>query len=263
MGMGMADENPDLENGEAPDARGADEREDQHREQVQSDDEAGQGADETSELDEDEDQDEIDASTSRAARRETTAAAAREAIERASVAEREARELRERLERLERAAQAPSKEAEPTPEEMALWPTDQLIDYKLGKAQRENDARIAQMQHQQYEAGDKAGFDGYCEKDPLAKKMAAQVETRYQQLRQRGFNVSRGDVYTFMRGEQAIMGGRKATETARAEGERRIRRQQTSGGSPKGDQPRRGNAQLSETEARNQRLRERGFFNAE
>jgi len=240
---------------------GAVEREDERGEQVHSDDREIEVTGQDQETDDEDGQEEEIAQPSAKAESKfsTLSNAAREATERAAAAERRAQELEQRLSRLEKPAE---KEREPTPEEKALWSVEEHINYSLGRAQKANEQRIAQLQAQMADANDKAGWDGYCNTDPRAKQMAAEVEQRLQSARQAGVYLTRGQIYTYMVGEKALQRGSKVADTQRQQGQKRIQRQQTSGASPKGDESRRGNAQLTEADQRNARLRERGFFDA-
>lgn len=236
---------------------------DESRGTIQRDDREDEGPADQQEVEaqEDDQQEEITAESppARESRFATLSSAAREATERAAAAERRAQELEQRLARLE---QPVEKEREPTAEERALWSTEEHINYSLGKAQKSFEQRLNQIQSQMADANDKAGWDGYCNTDPRAKTMAAEVEQRYQAARQAGFNLNRGQIYTYMVGEKALQRGNKAADTQRQQGQQRIERQRVKGTSPKGDESRRGNAQLSEADQRNARLRERGFFDA-
>lgn len=241
---------------------GAVERSDEHREPIQSDDREDEGRGPPQEEADDEGgeyEEEVEAKPARPARFETLSNAAREATERAAAAERRAQELEQRLSRLEKPV---AQEREPTAEERALWSTEEHINYSLSKAQKSFETRLNQMQAQMADAQDKAGWDGYCNTDSRAKQLAAEVEQRVLAARQQGVYLSRGQMYTYLVGEKALQRGTKAADTQRQQGQRRIAQQRTSGASPKGDEPRRGNAQLSDSEQRNARLKERGFFDA-
>lgn len=249
----MADEKDDVELDDG-------EQLDESRGTIQRDDREDEGsAKQEVEAQEDGDDEQEEVAAPRESRFATLSSAAREATERAAAAERRAQELEQRLSRLEKPEE---KEREPTPEERALWSTEEHINYSLGKAQKGFEQRLSQMQLQMADAQDKAGWDGYCGTDPRAKAAAAEVEQRYWAARQAGYTLSRGQIYTYLVGEKALQRGSKAADTQRQQGQKRIERQQVKGTSPKGDESRRGNAQLSDADRRNARLRERGFFDA-
>lgn len=256
----MAENKPDLDE-ELPDDAGEGDGEDEQSQPVQGDDGESEGADETGELDEDQEQEEVDAAPKGRAQSRIRAlsSTAREASERAAAAERRAQDLEARLAKLEQPAPKPEREV--SAEEMALWTADQIVDYKLGKATKGLDDRIAQLQFQTWDSGDKAGWSGYCANEPRASRMAAAVEERLQQLRSKGIlNWTRGDVYLRLLGERLSQQGTKAATTQRQEGKQRIARQRTNSGSPKGDQSGDRRRELSEKEARDRRLKEQGFI---
>lgn len=231
---------------------------DESREQIQRDDrEDEKPVEQETEAQEDDEQEEV-AQPARESRFQQLSSAAREATERAAAAERRIQDLERRLEQ----TQPKPQEREPTAEEKSLWTPEEHMNYGLGKARKEFDQRLNQMQYQMADNTDRAGWEGYCNTDSRARAMAAEVEQRLQAARQNGVYLTRGQIYTYMVGEKALQRGSKATETQRQQGQRRIERQQVRGTSPKGDESRRGNAQLSEADQRNARLRERGFFDA-
>jgi hypothetical protein len=178
----------------------------------------------------------------------------------------ENRELRERLARLEGqlTARTPAREPasrEPSDEEKATWTTQQHIQYELQKSEQRNQQTLSQIQFQTLEAGDKAGWASYCANDPRARKLTNDVEARLTQLRQQGqWGWSRGDVYTRLVGERAIAQGRKAAETQRQEGAKRITKQTTRGASPAGDQRKSDRGNLTPQQERDKRLKDSGFF---
>jgi hypothetical protein len=175
--------------------------------------------------------------------------AAKEATERAARVERELQEIR--AEQSRRAAVVEKKE--PTAEEKALWSTEQLIQYELGKATEKFGTTLQQMQWNTMEANDKAAFERLQLSDPRAKKYAAEVEERLANIRKQGQNVDRASLLKFIVGEKVMAGGAKAVAKAKKEGEAQIRRQQTKppGGS---SDVRGGRTQESAAEARRKRL---------
>lgn len=230
-----------------------DRRPDESREQVHGDDQDEERVEPDTEEREDEQQEAVD----------DEPPARRRSPDYAS----ENRELRERLARLEgqlsqpTARQPAPQPREPSDEEKASWTTQQHIQHELKKSEERNQTTLQQIQFQTLEAGDKAGWTSYCATDPRARKMSNAVEQRLQQLRAAGqWGWSRGDVYTRLVGERVIAQGRTSAETQRQEGAKRIARQTTRGASPAGDQPKRDRGNLTPQQARDQRLKDSGFF---
>lgn len=180
---------------------------------------------------------------------------AREATERATRVEQQLAETTARLARLEK---PPAQEHEPTREELALMTPDELIDFKLGRATKDFQATLGQMQWNSYEAGDKASFNALKATDPLARKYGDEVETRLTAMRAQGQNVDRERLLTFIIGEKARANGGKAREKAQNTGQRRIAAQTTRPGGQRSDQQgTRG--KMSEAEAREKRLENQTF----
>ena len=170
---------------------------------------------------------------------------AKQAREEAAAARREAEDTKARLARLENPAQ---QQKEPTPDEMALWTPDQIIEYKLGKATSRFEQTLGQMQFQQYEMGDKASFKALCASDPVAARYAQEVEERLTDMRAKGQNVDRERLLTYLVGEKVRQKSGGAKRKQAEDGERRIARQTSRPGTSKGDTetPRRGGKTLEE-----------------
>jgi hypothetical protein len=174
---------------------------------------------------------------------------AREAREHSARVEREFNEFK--AEQSRRAATVEKKE--PTADEMALWSTEQVIDYKLQKATGAFTQNLQQLQWNTQEANDKAAFERQQLSDSRAKKYAGEVETRLADLRKQGQNVSREALLKYIVGEKVMAGVSKATAKQKKDGEAQIRRQKTAplGGA---SDVRGGRTQESEAEARRKRL---------
>lgn len=179
---------------------------------------------------------------------------ARQAREDAAKLKRELDDFR--AEQSRRAAVVEKKE--PTSEEMALWSTEQVIDYKLQKATGQFGQTLAKLQWETQEANDKAAFERLQLADPRAKKYAAEVEDRLASIRKQGQNVDRAALLKFIVGEKVMAGGGKAAAKQKKAGEEHIRRQQTKppGGS---SDVRGGRTQDSAAEARRKRLENMTF----
>lgn len=174
---------------------------------------------------------------------------AREAREHSSRIEKELNEFK--AEQSRRAAVVEKKE--PTDEEMALWSTQQIIDYKLQKATSGFQQNLQQLQWNTQEANDKAAFERLQLSDPRAKKYAAEVETRLASIRKQGQNVDREALLKFVIGEKVFQGGGKAAAKQKKQGEEQIRRQRTNPPAGQSD-VRGGRTEQNEAEARRKRL---------
>ena len=174
---------------------------------------------------------------------------AREAREHSSRIEREFNEFK--AEQSRRAAVVEKKE--PTDDEMALWSTQQIIDYKLQKATGQFTQNLQQLQWNQQEANDKAAFERLQLSDPRAKKYAGEVETRLASIRKQGQNVDREALLKYVIGEKVFQGGGKAAAKQKKQGEEQIRRQRTNPPAGQSD-VRGGRTEQSEAEARRKRL---------
>jgi hypothetical protein len=183
------------------------------------------------------------------ARFQKLANAAKEATERAAKVEREFQEFKAEQSR----QRATVEKKEPTADEMALWSTEQVIDYKLQKATGVFTQNLQQLQWNTQEANDKAAFERLQLSDPRAKKYAGEVETRLAGIRKQGQNVDRESLFKFVLGEKVYNNGGKAAVKQKKEGAEQIRRQKTNppGG---GSDVRGGRTQDSEAEARRKRL---------
>lgn len=230
-------------------------------EQPQSEDEPIQdGADEAEEVDESQEPEEIDsqpeAKPSRGESRiQRLANEAREAREEAARVRREVEELKARQN-----LPPPVQEREPTPDEMALWSTDQIVEHRMKKSLAPLERSLQQAQFQIVETADKAEFSALCARDPRAARMAEKVEAAVQAERARGVNVPRAAALRYLLGDSILQAAPKAAVKQKQEGQRRIARQQAPSGNARSDQSA-DRRELSEKEARNKRLRDAGFFN--
>ena len=175
----------------------------------------------------------------------------------------ETREANTRAERLERELQdiraerqrqtVQTQEREPSAEEMSLWSTDQIVQYRLDKATGKFNQTLQQMQFQNQESADKTSFHSLCASDSRAKKYADEVETRLLELRRQGQNVQREVILKYLLGEKLLQQSAKATSQQRKQGEQRIARQRGSNPPPRSD-TRAGRQAETEAEKRAKRL---------
>ena len=175
----------------------------------------------------------------------------------------ETREANTRAERLERELQdiraerqrqtVQTQEREPSAEEMSLWSTDQIVQYRLDKATGKFNQTLQQMQFQNQESADKTSFHSLCASDSRAKKYADEVETRLLELRRQGQNAQREVILKYLLGEKLLQQSAKATSQQRKQGEQRIARQRGSNPPPRSD-TRAGRQAETEAEKRAKRL---------
>ena len=173
----------------------------------------------------------------------------REANIRAERLERELQEIR--AERQRQTAQ--TQEREISAEEMSLWSTDQIVQYRLDKATGKFNQTLQQMQFQNQESSDKTSFQSLCATDSRAKKYADEVETRLLELRRQGQNAQREVILKYLLGEKLLQQSAKATSQQRKQGEQRIARQRGSNPPPRSD-TRAGRQAETEAEKRAKRL---------
>ncbi len=234
------------------------EQQDRDGEQHEGDDESLQGgADETTELDEEEAPDEIDAKPekplSRGERRfQALANEIKEEREKRATLERELNEVRQRSQ------QQQPQQKEPTAEEMALWSTDQIMDYRMNQRLTPVLQQVDQMRRQQVDSGDKSVFATICATDARAKSLKDEVEKLYANEWQNGRFVPREILFELLLGRKIRQGGPPAREKAQRDGQRRIARAQAPSGNAKGDQPAR-RGQLTPAEERLKRLENQTF----
>jgi hypothetical protein len=173
----------------------------------------------------------------------------REANTRAERLERELQEIR--AERQRQTAQ--TQEREPSAEEMSLWSTDQIVQYRLDKATGKFNQTLQHMQFQNMESADKSSFTALCAGDARAKKYADEVETRLLELRRQGQNAQREVILKYVLGEKLMQQTARATTAQRKQGQQRIARQQGSNPPPRSD-TRASRQAESEAEKRAKRL---------
>ena len=149
---------------------------------------------------------------------------AREAAAKADRLERELRELR--AER-ESARNQPKVE---TPEEenarLSLMTAEERMDYKLAKAQRENDRQINLIKFQSADATDKAAFEAKGAYDARYRKYAAEVERVLVEERKQGRSFPRETILRFVLGEK-VMTSKKDIQRQKDVGQRNVERQRT------------------------------------
>lgn len=240
----------DVEHGN--DTAGADEVELEHGQQVPGDTEPDQPDDAQAEADEEEIPEEIDAAEpekplSRGERRFQRLAN--------EIKERDARLARLEQELTEvRTRQAPAQQQrEPTQEEMALWTTDQILDYRLNKTLQPVLQQQNQLRFQMMDSADKAAYASLAATDARAKRLAQEVETAYADAIKNGQFVERTKILKYLIGDKVLSGAAPARERAQAAGQQRIKRQTASGSSARGDQPAQ-RGKLSPAEERLKRL---------
>jgi hypothetical protein len=157
-----------------------------------------------------------------------------------------ARELKERKEQdaardreladLKARFQAP---AAPDPElerqRIALMTPEERMQESLDKGLQANRQMLQQMQLQQRDMQDKMSYEAAATKDPRRARLQASVEQVYQEQLRAGRWVPRETVYFHELGKLVASQVGKKKPAAKQEGEARVRRQQASLGSGRGD----------------------------
>lgn len=157
----------------------------------------------------------------------------------------ERREERARADRLEREIAAiradrerdRAREAVETPEQeaarLALMSPEERIDYKLAKAEQQNQQFLRQQAFMSADQQDKLAYKEKALDDPRYAKYGAEVEEKLAEARRTGGNPSREVVLKYLLGEKLLAS--KKSETVKKAAEASVRRQTTSPGSSKGD----------------------------
>jgi hypothetical protein len=146
---------------------------------------------------------------------------AREAAAEAAALKKELAELRQR----QQAPQTESREQEEA--KLALMSVEERVDYKLAKAEKENQRQMAVVQFQASDQADKAAYDAKSSYEPRFKKYAADVEKLLLAERQAGRNFPRETILKFVLGER-VMNAKPAVDKQRRDAQRRIGAQRTS-----------------------------------
>lgn len=138
---------------------------------------------------------------------------------------------RQRLERdLAEVRQQVSRSRQESPDEeaarMALMTSEERLDYKLAKAERNHAQSTQALQFQMADTTDKATFKGMVRADPYFARYETPVETELAALRRRGLNVGREEILHNIIGREALARRSKVPAAKRA-GQAAIRRQTT------------------------------------
>lgn len=180
---------------------------------------------------------------------------------------REAKEAKEEKARLEReladlrqqrqTPAQPSETAQQRAERLAAMTPEARLEYMIHEQGQQTQARIAQIEFNSWDAGDRAEFKALCAANPAVAKLADKVEDALKQMRNGGQNASRETVAKYMLGEMALSRApRAAAKGARAAAAGRERQQGRPGqsrsdaaaGSRKGDERAQRRARLENME---------------
>lgn len=126
--------------------------------------------------------------------------------ERQEAADRLARENAELTRQLHEMRRQPSQRAE-SPEErearyLRIEDPEQRVLQRWRDEQAARDAHNTNIQFQLIDTTDKTGFQALCARNPVAQKLAGEVERRLADLRRQGQNLPREAVYTYLLGER-------------------------------------------------------------
>lgn len=158
---------------------------------------------------------------------------AQEANERAAKFERELNEERQR-------ARQPQQPQTETPEQeanrLALMTVDERVEYRLAKAQRQNELQMNLLRFQHADATDKAAYEAKSAYDPRYKKYQPEVERLLAEERGRGnYGLPRETILFYVLGKKVAEN--RTREKQRERGRENIRRQQARADSGRGDIP--------------------------
>ncbi|MDE2097913.1 MAG: hypothetical protein KGL39_11740 [Patescibacteria group bacterium] len=146
----------------------------------------------------------------------------KEATERAERAEREMSALRSQMEDVQRRLNAGNAEKDARAEEELLAQMDpvQRVQYESDKRIRGIEAELQRVKHAAIDSQDKATFLASAQNDPVKGKLVDQVEKNLSEMRAKGFNAPREEIYYYLLGkslvEQKMKSGGKNAEKAAA-----------------------------------------------
>lgn len=152
------------------------------------------------------DDDEVDASPPESRGRRQYGELRRQNRERQEAADRLARENAELTRQLADMRRQPSQRAE-SPEErearyLRIEDPEQRVLQRWRDEQAVREAHNTNIQFQLIDTTDKTGFQALCARNPVAQKLADEVERRLADLRRQGQNLPREAVYTYLLGER-------------------------------------------------------------
>lgn len=122
------------------------------------------------------------------------------------------------------------------------------------EASQRLEQRIARMEFNSWDTGDRVRFEGRCAREPALQRISKEVEDKIADLRSKGQTTDRETVAAYLIGMKALTGAGRAktklTKTAAAS----KARQQSKPGNSRGDVSTGGGKRGSEQEARRKRL---------
>jgi flagellar biosynthesis GTPase FlhF len=182
------------------------------------------------------------------------------------------RELRERAQREETArqnlerqmqellARTPQPQQE-TPqqeaERLALMTSEERMDYKLEKAQRQHQQQLQLLQRQHADAIDKQAFQQKVSGNKLVARFADQVEKELDAIRRQGGNVDRERLAHYLIGKAMAEKAAKDISVQKAQGARNVRQQTVRAGSSRSDVAGSGRRESNDASALHRRMENR------
>jgi hypothetical protein len=136
-------------------------------------------------------------------------------------------------------------------ERVALMSPEERIQYTVDKSLRQHQQKSDQLMHQLMDQSDRSSFEAKAAANPVAKKLAGEVERRLADLRSRGQNLPRDVVFTYLVGERALAQMGKGKTGARERQQRQQARPSNArGDAATGQRVRRDNNDLAAMERR-------------
>jgi hypothetical protein len=155
---------------------------------------------------------------------------AREANEKANRLEREIAELRAQTQRQEPKGESPEQEAA----RLSLMTSEERMDYKLDKAQKEHSAQMALVRFEAADRADKSAFDAKGAYDPRYKRYEAEVEKLLAVERRKGRDFDRETILKFVLGER-VMASKKEIAKQKDAGKKNVAAQRAQAGNDRSD----------------------------
>lgn len=133
---------------------------------------------------------------------------------------------------------------------LALMSPEERIQHGVDQALARHAAQTQALNAQVMDQSDRVAFEGRQASDPLAKKLAPEVERRLAEVRQSGQNLPRQTVYTYLVGERVLAQQAKGKKPAAERVRRETVRPQSARGDVGNSRERRGGNTVADIESR-------------
>jgi hypothetical protein len=172
---------------------------------------------------------------------------------------REAKEAKAEVERLRGEAQQRTiQQNQETPaqraERLAMMDPDDRVNYLLQEQGQRFNNELAQIRFQSADSADRTAFESLCARNPVASKLAGQVEERLAELRRNGTTAPRDTVLKYLIGERAMANAGRAKGKATRVAATNTARQTSRPASARNDTGGENRRATGEQEARRKRL---------